>query len=68
MPYSEDDIPRERSKAIHIGDGVYLYSDSYHIWLMTWDGYRATNEIALDQHTLSTFMQIMNDVKEIEDA
>jgi len=40
----------------YIGDGVYVGFDGYHIWLVTYNGINITNEVALEQPVLTSFI------------
>ena len=63
MPYP---LP-PKEKAEHIGDGVYIWTDGYHFWIGTHDGYGFTNQVALDSHVQSTLYRIMTQMKEPEE-
>ena len=39
----------------YLAEGVYARFDGYQIWLLTQDGYRVTNSIALDDTTMAAF-------------
>ena len=41
----------------YLGDGVYVREDGWHVWLVTFDGYRETNKVALDPDVLESFLK-----------
>lgn len=46
----------------YLGDGVYAGYDGYHIWLITSDGIKRTNQIALDSHVYSALLKYVQDL------
>lgn len=47
------------SNAEYIGDGVYCWYDGYHLWLVTYDGYKVTNRVALDNHVMYALGKVL---------
>ena len=43
----------------YIGDAVYVNYDGYHVWLLTSNGYRITNKIALEPSVVERLFEWM---------
>ena len=49
--------------ASYLGDGVYVYSDGYHVWLVTGSHDHPDNKVALDSYVLDAFMKWLERTK-----
>lgn len=47
----------------YLGDGAYVHFDGWHVWLTTHDGYRTTNEVALEPEALNAFLEWLDRLK-----
>ena len=47
----------EQELGTYIGDGVYASFDGWQITLVTYDGYRVTNVIALEDNTMLALIE-----------
>ena len=47
--------PEELDHRTYLGDGLYVGTDGYHIWLYTSDGIDITNAVALERSVLLEF-------------
>jgi len=45
----------------YLGDGAYVAHDGYHVWLITWDGIRVGNKIALDPHVRASLIRYIEE-------
>lgn len=52
-------ISTKNPNAHYLGDGVYAQHDEYQFWLYTFDGYRITNQIALEPQVVASFIEYM---------
>ena len=50
---------------LHIGDGVYVHFDGYHVVLETSNGLETTNEIFLEPEVIVAFQQYLTKLAEL---
>ena len=44
----------------YLGDGLYVGTDGFHLWLYTSNGILVTNKVALEPQVLANFLDYIN--------
>lgn len=57
---------KEKFRPRYLGDGLYAAFDGYQFWLLAFNGIEITNEVALDQETMMSFLGYVENTTGVE--